>query len=86
MLKLPLAFTNRMKAGIAMNMLFPQKWLNEVAETDPHAEWPGNGNTADNEKKKTNREIQREVRASERGQRAPGGLGRRAGLINLGGA
>ena len=41
-------------------MLFPLTWLDERAATDPHAEF--NGNTPDNAKAKTNRDVQAEVR------------------------
>ncbi|KAF9530989.1 Alpha/Beta hydrolase protein [Crepidotus variabilis] len=60
LLKLTFTTDPRKKALIALGMLFPEKWLNEVAETDPHAEWPRNGNTKDNEQHKTNRDVQME--------------------------
>ena len=48
------------KVPIVLPMLFPLTWLNERAATDPHAEF--NGNTPDNAKAKTNRDVQAEVR------------------------
>jgi hypothetical protein len=49
----------RQKVRIALDMLFPQKWLTERAKSDPFAEM--NGNTKENETGKTNYQIQKEV-------------------------
>lgn len=47
------------KVPTVLDMLFPAKWLEERALSDPHAEW--NGNTEDNKEGKTNRDVQKEV-------------------------
>jgi len=47
------------RISIALDMIFPPKWLAERAEIDPLAEM--NGNTKGNEQGKTNYQVQKEV-------------------------
>jgi len=47
------------KVSIALDLIFPKRWLDERAEFDPHAEQ--NGNTEDNKMGKTNYDVEKEV-------------------------